>query len=161
MHLEAEICVSQRFGRSFATRRWSARSSRRESSVFLRSHQKRQSQSRAGFITRPEIDALLEVPDQKTWLGRRDRVLLFFTIQTGLRFSEIIGLRQGDIYLKRGAHVRCEGKGRKQRCTPLTRTTVHALKAWVHEEGRAVLKILKQDAFRLVVARQLIRIACG
>jgi site-specific recombinase XerD len=76
---------------------------------------KRQSSRLVDFLTRPEIDALLEVPDQKTWLGRRDRVLLLFTIQTGLRLSELIGLRQDNIYLERGAHVRCEGKGRKQR----------------------------------------------
>jgi site-specific recombinase XerD len=103
---------------------------------------KRQSSRLVDFLTRPEIDALLEVPDQKTWLGRRDRVLLLFAIQTGLRLSELIGLRQGDICLERGAHVRCEGKGRKQRCTPLTRTTVNALKAWVREEGKGETKIL-------------------
>jgi len=72
---------------------------------------KRQSSRLVDFLTRPEINALLEVPDQTTWLGRRDRVLLLFTIQTGLRVSEVIGLRQGNIYLERGAHVRCEGKG--------------------------------------------------
>jgi site-specific recombinase XerD len=103
---------------------------------------KRQSSRLVDFLTKPEIDALLEVPDQRTWLGRRDRVLLLFTIQTGLRLSELIGLRQGDIYLERGAHVRCEGKGRKQRCTPLTRTTVKALKTWVREEGKDEGKIL-------------------
>ena len=75
-------------------------------------------------------------------LGRRDRCLLLFAIQTGLRVSELIGLRQGDIYLGRGAHVRCEGKGRKQRCTPLTRTTVQALRAWVREQGRDETKFL-------------------
>jgi site-specific recombinase XerD len=107
---------------------------------------KRQSSHLVDFLTRPEIDALLEVPDQNTWLGRRDRVLLLFTIQTGLRLSEVIGLQQCDIHLERGAHVRCEGKGRKQRCTPLTRTTVQALKAWVCEEGRDEAKILFPSA---------------
>ena len=107
---------------------------------------KRQSSRVVDFLTRPEIEALLEVPDQRIWLGRRDRVLLLFTIQTGLRLSELIGLRQCDIHLERGAHVRCEGKGRKQRCTPLTRTTVQALKAWVREEGRDEAKILFPSA---------------
>ncbi len=83
---------------------------------------KRQSSRLVDFLTRPEIEALLAVPDQTTCLGRRDRVLLLFAIQTGLRLSELIGLRQADIYLERGAHVRSEGKGRKQRCTPLTQT---------------------------------------
>jgi site-specific recombinase XerD len=107
---------------------------------------KRQSSRVVDFLTRPEIEALLKMPDQNTWLGRRDRVLLLFTIQTGLRLSELIGLRQCDIHLERGAHVRCEGKGRKQRSTPLTRTTVKALKAWVGEEGRDEAKILFPSA---------------
>ena len=107
---------------------------------------KRQSSRLVDFLTRPEIEALLAVPDQTTWLGRRDRVLLLFAIQTGLRLSELIGLRQGDIDLEHGAHVRCEGKGRKQRCTPLTRTTVQALRAWVREQRKDEAKILFPSA---------------
>jgi len=107
---------------------------------------KRQSSRLVDFLTRPEIEALLAVPDQTTWLGRRDRGLLLFAIQTGLRLSELIALRQGDIYLGRGAHVRCEGKGRKQRCTPLTRTTVQALRAWVREQGKDESKFLFPSA---------------
>ena len=107
---------------------------------------KRQSSRLVDFLTRPEIEALVAVPDQSTWLGRRDRVLLLFAIQTGLRLSEVIGLRQDDIHLERGAHVRCEGKGRKQRCTPLTRTTVQALRAWVREQGKDEAKILFPSA---------------
>ncbi|EQD64429.1 integrase/recombinase, partial [mine drainage metagenome] len=38
-------------------------------------------------------------------------------IQTGLRVSELTGLTCGDVHLGKGAHVRCTGKGRKQRCT--------------------------------------------
>jgi integrase/recombinase XerD len=88
----------------------------------------------------------LECPEHSAWLGRRDRGLLLFAIQTGLRVSELIGLRQGEIYLGRGAHVRCEGKGRKQRCTPLTRTTVQALRAWVREQGKDETKFLFPSA---------------
>ena len=107
---------------------------------------KRQSSRLVDFLTRSEIEALMAVPDQTTWLGRPDRVLLLFAIQTGLRLSELIGLRQGDVYLERGAHVRCEGKGRKQRCTPLTRTTVQALRAWVREQRKDQAKILFPSA---------------
>lgn len=103
---------------------------------------KRQSSRLVDFLTRPEIDALLAAPDRTTWLGRRDCGLLLFAIQTGLRLSELVGLRQRDIFLERGAHVRCEGKGRKQRCTPLTRTTVQALKAWFREQGKDEAKIV-------------------
>ena len=107
---------------------------------------KRQSSRLVDFLTRPETEALLAVPDQTTWLGRRDRALLLLAMQTGLRLSELIGLRQGNIYLGRGAHVRCEGKGRKQRCTPLTRTTVQALRAWIREQGKDETRILFPSA---------------
>jgi len=107
---------------------------------------KRQSSRLVDFLTKPETEALLAVPDQTTWLGRRDRALLLLAMQTGLRLSELIGLRQGDIYLGRGAHVRCEGKGRKQRCTPLTRTTVRALRAWIREQGNDETRILFPSA---------------
>ena len=65
-----------------------------------------------------EIDALLAAPDRATWIGRRDRALLLVAIQTGLRVSELVGLRRDDVFLGTGPHVRCEAKGRKERCTP-------------------------------------------
>jgi len=84
------------------------------------------------FLTRPEIEALLAAPDQSTWGGRRDRTLLLLAIQTGLRVSELVGLRCSDIVLGTGSHVRCTGKGRKERCTPLRKETAVALRAWLH-----------------------------
>jgi site-specific recombinase XerD len=68
-----------------------------------------------GFLTRPEVEALLNAPDQTTWIGRRDRTLLLLAAQTGLRVSELVGLCCQDIVLGHGAHVRCLGKGRKAR----------------------------------------------
>lgn len=87
------------------------------------------------FLTKPEIDALIAVPDQSTWSGRRDRTLLLLTIQTGLRVSELIGLTCNDIMLGSGAHVRCKGKGRKDRCTPLRKELVVALRSWLRERS--------------------------
>ena len=75
------------------------------------------------FLDRAEMDALLAAPDRSTWVGRRDHAILIVALQTGLRASEIINLRRGDIVTGTGAHVRCEGKGRKQRCTPLRQET--------------------------------------
>jgi site-specific recombinase XerD len=89
------------------------------------------------FLTPPEIQALLSAPVATTRLGRRDKALLLLAIQTGLRLSELIGLRRRDIVLTRGAHVRCYGKGRKERCTPLTKQTVAVLKSWLQERGGA------------------------
>lgn len=96
----------------------------------------RQPRALVGFLTRPEIDALLAAPDQKTWLGRRDHAFLLTAVQTGLRLSEMTALRQEDISLGTGANVHCYGKGRKERCTPLAKPTVSVLKAWMREQGR-------------------------
>ena len=85
------------------------------------------------FLTREEMEALLAVPDRETWAGRRDHALLLLALQTGLRVSELIGLRCQDVVLGPGAHVRCRGKGRKERCTPLRRDAIATLRAWLHE----------------------------
>ena len=65
------------------------------------------------FLDRTETEALLAAPDQHTWYGRRDHVLLLVAVQTGLRLSELTSLRREDLHLGTGAHVRCVGKGRK------------------------------------------------
>ena len=95
-------------------------------------HDKRQVQ----FLTRSEIEAILAVPDRLTWLGRRDHALLLLAAQTGLRLSELIGLDRDDIHLEAGAHVRCVGKGRKERCTPLASHARGVLHAWLREPAR-------------------------
>lgn len=87
------------------------------------------------FLTKPEIEALLAAPDQSTWSGRRDSTLLYLAIQTGLRVSELIGLTCKDIVLGSGAHVRCKGKGRKDRCTPLRKELVATLRGWLRERS--------------------------
>jgi integrase/recombinase XerD len=87
------------------------------------------------FINRTEMEALLSAPDQSTWIGRRDRTILLLALQTGLRVSEMINLRCRDIELETGAHISCEGKGRKQRCTPLRRDTVKTIAAWLKERA--------------------------
>ncbi len=87
------------------------------------------------FLNRPEIDALLAATDQQTWIGRRDRALLLLAVQSGLRVSELVGLRCQDVVLSTGPHVRCLGKGRKERCTPLRRETVSVLRAWLREQN--------------------------
>ena len=87
------------------------------------------------YLTEEECRALLNSPDRTTWSGRRDLALLLVAIQTGLRVSELTGLRCGDVSLRTGAHVRCTGKGRKSRCTPLRPQVVTVLKAWLDERG--------------------------
>lgn len=89
------------------------------------------------FLSHTEMEALLAAPDRSTWVGRRDHAVLMVALQTGLRASEIVGLRCCDVVIGTGAYVRCEGKGRKQRCTPLRKETVNVLKAWLKEWGGA------------------------
>jgi site-specific recombinase XerD len=94
---------------------------------------KRHARRPVAFLARDEVAALLKAPDPKTWAGRRDRTLLLVAIQTGLRASELIMLHCEDVMLGTGAHLRCQGKGRKERCTPLRKDAAAALRAWLKE----------------------------
>ncbi len=125
---------------------------------------KRYARSPIAYLTQPEIEALLAAPDLSTWLGRRDRTLLLVALQTGLRVSELTGLRWQDVSLDTGAHVCCQGKGRKSRCTPLRKDAATALRAWQREErkdpsapvfptGRGTP--LSRDAVAYVVAKHV------
>jgi integrase/recombinase XerD len=87
------------------------------------------------FLTRPEMEAILGSPDRTKWTGRRDHALLLIAMQTGLRVSELVALRRQDVQLATGAYVYCHGKGRKDRCTPLTTQSVAILRGWLQELG--------------------------
>ena len=98
---------------------------------------KRHERNTVSYLDLDEIKALLAAPDRSTWLGRRDHALLVLMIQTGVRVSELVGLRIGDVHLGTGAHIRVTGKGRKKRATTLTRETVAVLRAWLKERHGA------------------------
>jgi len=87
------------------------------------------------FLDATEVDALLAAPDLTRWEGRRDRALLPWQCKQACGYSELIGLNSGDIQLGAGAHVRCIGKGRKERCVPLTTSTAAVLRVWLQERG--------------------------
>ncbi len=84
-------------------------------------------------LTEEMIDALLELPDTTTTLGRRDRALLEVVYGLGLRLAETVGLSMGDLDFP-GERVRVTGKGDKQRVLPLLGETAHRLRT--HLEGR-------------------------
>jgi site-specific recombinase XerD len=107
---------------------------------------KRHTRALVHFLNRPEIDALLAAPDQETWFGRRDHALLLVAVQTGLRLSELTGLHRREVALGTGAHVRCIGKGRKERCTPLAKTAAAVLKAWLREPAKHNTEVLFPSA---------------
>lgn len=97
--------------------------------------QKRYDKTTVAFLEPEEVDALLAAPDRGRWEGRRDQALIALAVQTGLRLSELTGITCGDIQLGTGAHLRCTGKGRKQRCVPLTTSTVAILRVWLQERN--------------------------
>jgi site-specific recombinase XerD len=98
------------------------------------------------FLTRAEVEALLAAPDQRTWFGRRDHAFLLVAVQTGLRVSEMTGLTRQDLVVGAGAHVRVIGKGRKERCTPIARSTLAVVKAWLREPPRGSGDVLFPSA---------------
>lgn len=83
---------------------------------------KRFDKATVSFLNTEEAAALIDAPDPHRWEGRRDRALLVVALQAGLRVSELIGLDCADVVLGTGGYVLCEGKGRKQRAVPLTRS---------------------------------------
>ncbi|HEV7453301.1 MAG TPA: tyrosine-type recombinase/integrase [Pseudonocardiaceae bacterium] len=85
------------------------------------------------FLTNDEVKALLAAPDRTTWTGRRDHALLLTAIQTGLRVSELTGLRCQDVHLSSISYLFTQGKNRKQRTVPLTSQTVKVLTTWLKQ----------------------------
>jgi integrase/recombinase XerD len=125
---------------------------------------KRHERRTVEFLAEEESKAIVGMPDTTTWIGRRDRTLLQVAVQTGLRNAEIRSLRRRDVDLGVGAHVRCSGKGRKTRCTPLRRDVASALEAWLVEHkgepGDPVFPssrggFLSADALQALVSRHV------
>ena len=107
---------------------------------------KRFTRKLVSFLSRSEVDALLAAPDRSTWSGRRDHAFILTAVQTGLRLSEMTGLKREDFVSGSGAYLRVIGKGRKERCTPLAKPTRAVLKSWLREPPRSVNDVLFPSA---------------
>ena len=83
-----------------------------------------------GFLSRDEMQAILEAPDARTWAGQRDRALFSLMYNTGARVSEAISLRVGDVIVDGAAVAYLHGKGRKDRSVPLWRRTAKMIHNW-------------------------------
>jgi len=125
---------------------------------------KRYERSSVEFLTEKEAQALIATPDTQTWIGSRDRALLLVAFQTGLRNSELRSLKRQDAIFGTGAHVRCFGKGRKMRCTPLRPEVAKVLKDWLrHHHGEPDDPVfpssrggmMSADALQKLVARHV------
>jgi integrase/recombinase XerD len=88
-----------------------------------------------GFLTRQEMQAILDAPDMGTWAGQRDHALFTMLYNTGARISEIIDLRVKNLILDTSPSIHLMGKGRKQRTVPLWRSTVTVMRAWKRRMG--------------------------
>jgi site-specific recombinase XerD len=96
---------------------------------------KRTERKLVGYLTRPEIDALLSAADLTNWDGRRDHALLLTLYNSGARVSEIIGVRRDEVVLDAPASLKLHGKGRKERAVPLWARTAQVLRTWFQELG--------------------------
>jgi len=99
--------------------------------------QKRHDKAVLGFLTRPEMEAIIAAPDVRTWAGQRDRALFTVLYNTGARVSEAIGLRIGDVILDVSPVAHLYGKGRKRRSVPLWKATAAVLRPWVRRLARS------------------------
>jgi site-specific recombinase XerD len=125
---------------------------------------KRTTKAVVTYLDEHEIQALLAAPDRSTWIGRRDHTMLVLAVETGMRVSELTALTCDAIQLGSGAHVRCHGKGRKERVTPLRRDTRALLRDWLDERSCAPSeplfpgprgRKLTRDAVRRLVERHI------
>lgn len=107
---------------------------------------KRYTRKQVGFLARDEVDALLAAPDKSIWSGRRDHAFILTAVQTGFRLSEMTGLMRADFVDGDGRHLRVIDKGRKERCTPLTKPTRDVLRRWVQEPPRGSDGVLFSSA---------------
>lgn len=96
---------------------------------------KRYTKPLLGYLTREEMQAVLNAPDGATWAGHRDRVLFGAMYNTGARVSEIIGLRRDDLISAEVRSLRIRGKGRKERVVPLWKQTAAAVNRWLKQLG--------------------------
>jgi integrase/recombinase XerD len=84
-----------------------------------------------GFLSREEVQAIINAPDPTTWAGHRDQVLLSTLYNTGARVSEARGIKVADVTLEGSPMVRLHGKGRKDRTVPIWPATAVQIRRWL------------------------------
>lgn len=94
---------------------------------------KRFERASVGYLTREQIQAILDSPDVATFSGQRDRMLLLLLYNTGARASELAGLRIQDVSSESQSSVHICGKGRKNRSVPLWQKTARLLRSWLKQ----------------------------
>jgi integrase/recombinase XerD len=114
-----------------------------------------------GFLSKGEIQAILDAPPGDRWSGQRDQIMFATLYNTGARVSELTGLRVADAVLDGSACVHLHGKGRKDRSVPLWRTTTTQLRHWLSRiDSRAMCTDILHFPARVLVM-QAARAATG
>jgi site-specific recombinase XerD len=117
-----------------------------------------------GYLTREEMQAVLDAPNPRARDGMRDRAMLHLAFAAGLRVSELVGLRLDDVTFQPQATIHVRGKGRRERVLPLWKTTAKALRAWLALRGSAQCPELflnarggplTRDGFEYILARHV------
>jgi integrase/recombinase XerD len=103
------------------------------------------------FLALDDVDRLLEQPDTATPRGLRDKALIEVLYATGLRVSELVSLRAGDLNLEEG-YLTCIGKGDKQRMVPLGQEAARWVRRYL-SDGRSTLLRKKTSPWLFVNAR--------
>lgn len=98
---------------------------------------KREDKKLIGYLSREEVDAILDAPDRSAWRGRRDHALLLTLYNTGARVSEMTTLRRDQVRFGASAFIQLFGKGRKERTVPLWSQTARALRSWFGDLAEA------------------------
>ena len=97
--------------------------------------QKKTDQALVDYLTREEMQALLDAPNPRTLTGVRDRAMLYLAFAAGLRVSELVQLRLDQLELHPSPTIHVCGKGRRERVLPLWKETATALRAWLAMRG--------------------------
>ncbi len=90
-------------------------------------------------MTETEVEQLLKAPDSETDIGLRDRTMLEVLYATGLRVSELVGLRLDQVNLRQGV-IRVIGKGNKERLVPLGEEAIQWLERYLQKARASFFK---------------------
>ncbi len=122
------------------------------------------------YLTREEMQALLNAPDPRTKFGVRDRAMLHLAFAAGLRVSELISLRLDHLDGQACSSIHVMGKGRRERVLPLWKETAAALRAWLAIRPRngcpelfpnAAGRAMTRPGFEHILAKHVARSGCS
>lgn len=111
------------------------------------------------FLSVEEVERLLRQPDVETVVGNRDQAIIELMYSTGLRVSEVCGLRIGDLH-RDGGFLRCIGKGNKERIVPVGKQALATVERYLRESRPELLRDgISQSLFLNQRGRGLNRVA--